>query len=159
MTHWTYASLDLRLEVLEMTLDFDLGQPTKGTWCSVMTMMCTHARARTHESMRADYTCRVFYSPHIAPGGQPKPPFFLSFIWACCRFFLLHCPVLLHLSPPVIPLPVPPHTAAVQVQLRLWWGESRRRLHARTAASDALKIHSDPAVFKRLPLRHKRTHL
>lgn len=89
------------------------------------------------------HACRNVYSPHIAPGGQPKTPFFLLFIQACCQFFLLlrpggfvHLPLLL-----LFPLPVPPLPTAVQVQLCRWWGESRR--HARSS-----QRHTDAAGFK-----------
>ncbi len=120
-------------------------------------------------TMKVHRTCRNVYSPHIAPGGQPKTPFFLLFIRACCQFFLLlrpagffHLPLLL-----LLPLPVPPLTTAVQVQLCRWWGEFRQHTHtlthSHTAPGDALKRHSDAAGFKARRTHtpshpHKQTH-
>lgn len=72
------------------------------------------------------WVASVLYSPHIAPGWQPEILDFLPFIQACLQFLLHLCPPgLFYLLPPLIllPLPVPPLSAAVQVQLRRRWRE------------------------------------
>lgn len=117
---------------------------------------CMHSHTHIDCSIRQP----CMYSPHIAPGGQPKTISFLLFIQACCQFFLLLRPAsFFHLSLLLLlPLPVPPLTNVVQVQLCRWWGESRRRTHIdkHTALGNTLIIYSDAAGFK---ARHTRTPL
>lgn len=84
-------------------------------------------------------------TPHIAPGGHPETLLFPDFIRACCWLVLL--PFLCSTDEAyLLPLPVPPLSTAVQVQLCRRWGESRRcthtstEWHMHTARGDALTV-------------------
>lgn len=107
----------------------------------------THWHLCKDSDMKVWHKGSDVYSPHIAPGWQPKSPLFLLFIWAFSLWFpplrpLCFCHLRLLLLLFIrLPFSLPP--AAVLVQVCHWWGESMQML---TQSSSKLSVNTHSSI-------------